>query len=78
MHFGTTGCLSRVTDGKTMQILYYYIVFYTNYFQVYLMLPVYFALCCCHTSMTHSVRAPTLHRRSSTHSKHMIGALGAK
>lgn len=42
------------------------------------MLPAYFALCCCHTSMTHSVRALTLHRRSSSHSKHMIGALGAK
>lgn len=39
------------------------------------MLPAYFALCCCHTSMTHSVRALTLHRRSSSHSKHMIGAL---
>lgn len=33
MHFSTTGCLSRVTDGKTMQILYYYIVFIQTIFK---------------------------------------------
>lgn len=33
MHFSTTGCLSCVTDGKTMQILYYYIVFTQTIFK---------------------------------------------